>query len=114
MSLPRLLAVDDEVELLGFLSRVLLGRFEVVCATSAEAAWPLVEAGGFALLLADDGLPGERGAALIRRAQARHPTLPTLLTSGHGGASGAQLKKPFDAAELVAAIDAALAQGKGS
>jgi CheY-like chemotaxis protein len=64
----RVLVVDDEVDARALLKRILEDRRAVVSlAESAEEAIALLQHAKFDVLLADIGMPGEDGYALIRR-----------------------------------------------
>lgn len=120
----RVALVDDDPHFRLFLESMLgaSGRHEVVAtAGSAEEAlaWPVTAAPHVALL--DVGLPGRAGSQLAGDLLAKFPSVLVIMVSAvsddapvleaiRGGAVGYVLKGA-DAAELVAAIDDALAGG---
>jgi CheY-like chemotaxis protein len=108
-----ILVVDDDKLVRRFMSESLrsLG-YEVrdVC-DGAEALLALDER-RFDLLLADFAMPGMNGAEVARAAQLKHPGIPVLIVSGYANSAAVeaalgtarQLRKPFDMAELGAAV----------
>jgi two-component system NtrC family response regulator/two-component system response regulator HydG len=83
-----LLIVDDEPTILAAMREYfeVLG-WRVDCATSAAEALPLLERGGYAVLIADlrlDARRGEEGLWLIEAARARSPAIRTLLLTAYG------------------------------
>lgn len=72
----------------------------------------LLDAHHVDLLLADFAMPGMNGAELAQAAQMKQPGLPVLIVSGYSNSaaveavlgSARQLRKPFDMAELGAAV----------
>ncbi len=114
----RVLLVDDEPLVLDSTAALIeeLG-YEVVTATSGEAALALLEAASdpFRAVVTDFAMPGMTGAALAGRIAALHPGLPVILATGHAGpwpdTPGPQrLAKPYSLAELAMALDSALAR----
>ncbi len=107
------LVVDDDRLVRRFMSESLrsLG-YEVKDTDNGVDALVLLDAQRFDLLLADFAMPGMNGAELAKAAQMKQPGLPVLIVSGYAD-SGAveaalgtarQLRKPFDMAELGAAV----------
>jgi PAS domain S-box-containing protein len=109
----RILLVDDDPLVLAGTEAMLeeLGHAPVHIAASAEQALRVLERdGGFDLLLTDHMMPGLTGMQLAARARALHPSLPILLASGFAeldqvaGAAWPRLRKPYDLADLSAAL----------
>ncbi len=109
----RILLVDDDPLVLASTAAMLeeLGHEAVHIAASAQEALAVLRRdGGFDLLLTDHMMPGLSGMQLAAQARALHPTLPVLLASGFAeleAASGAEwprLRKPYDLADLSAAL----------
>jgi DNA-binding response OmpR family regulator len=112
-----ILVVEDD-PILGPLLVSLLetgGHPTVLLAVDATAALDAVDAfgGEIALLVADLGLPSQRGDRLAHRLAARFSRLRVILISGHLDERGRppgtpdswlSLSKPFTAAELLAAV----------
>lgn len=85
---PRIMLVDDDLEVLEMLGEVL-----AACGYNVEvfdnAAGALEHLHGEApadLLITDLSMPGTNGLALIREAQHRQPGLPAILLTGYSGA----------------------------
>lgn len=117
----RILVVEDKADVRRLATRILtrLG-YEVMEAADGQTALDVLNATpGVAVLFTDVVLPGRMsGADLARVAQARHPALKVLLTSGFasnvllesdraGGVSGF-IEKPFTAAGLARLVRHAL------
>lgn len=84
-SLPRVLSVDDEPNILRALSRGLHGRFEVTTALGPHAALEVLEADpGFDIVLSDMRMPGMDGVEFLGRVAARWPQTVRLLLTGMG------------------------------
>lgn len=102
------LLVDDEV-LVRMSTADMLGDlgYEVVEASSAEAALALINAGlAPDVLVTDHLMPGMNGETLARTLLARWPSLPVLIVSGYAQSDGIavglpRLTKPFRNAELA-------------
>ena len=120
----RVLLVDDEESVLGFMRELLLSwGLEVAAVRRASAARDLLAAEGtrFDLLVTDQTMPELSGADLAHAAQALRPGLPVLLYSGHADLidvealkhSGIRrvLRKPLEPAELRSAIEDCLGPG---
>src|SRR4051812_29948537 len=82
---PRVLVVDDEVELMRALCDGLTaqGLAPVGLSNPVEAA-DRVAAGGFDLLLTDLMMPGLDGIELVRRGLAADPHLVGIVMTGQG------------------------------
>ena len=77
---PRALVVDDESQMVSIVSFALETQgFQTVDVRSAEAAWRLLEASDFDLVVLDVTLPGASGIQLCERIQATHDTPVILL-----------------------------------
>jgi CheY-like chemotaxis protein len=117
----RILIADDEPSLRSLVARALMqhGHDVLTSADGAEAADVLEREGGrIDLLLADIRMPVMDGIALALAAARDFPRLPILLMTGYADqrerASGLHaiirdvVVKPFTAAEIASAVDAAL------
>jgi signal transduction histidine kinase/ActR/RegA family two-component response regulator len=116
----RVLLVDDDVLVCESMHEMLADDgFQVVSATSAEAAFARVEAGDlFDILVTDLSMPRLDGLSLIHLVHERHPQMPAILLTGFSEGSVAAavdaatggrvsvLRKPAPAAELMARIAA--------
>ena len=108
-----ILVVDDDRLVRRFMRESLrsLG-YEVRDAQDGQDALVLMDSQRFDLLLADFAMPRMNGAELAKAAQLKQPGLPVLIVSGYADSaaveavlgSARQLRKPFDMAELGAAV----------
>jgi two-component system response regulator GlrR len=108
----RLLLVDDDPNLLKVLTiRLAAANFEVQVAEGAEQALALLPVFHPEVLITDLRMGGMDGLALLKQAQARYPTLPVIVLTGHAtidqaveatqnGAFGF-LTKPFKTEDLL-------------
>lgn len=92
-------------ELIGLLGHAVCG------AGDGEQAWQLAARRDFDVLLTDVGLPGMSGVALARKVLGRAPATRIVFATGYGGEelagigfAAAVLRKPYDVAELEAAL----------
>jgi DNA-binding response OmpR family regulator len=123
--MPYILAVDDELDLLGTLSRA-LGRegHEIGRATSGNEAWQKIVARRPDLVILDIMMPGMDGLALCRqlRADGRFIDLPILFLTARNDTEDVILGldaggddyvvKPFELSELTARVRALLRRGQ--
>jgi CheY-like chemotaxis protein len=113
----KVLLVEDEVLVSALVVDALeeLG-YQTVEATTAKAAREAA-AGGvqFTFAVIDIGLPDGRGDALAIELRQKHPNLPVIIATGYDGGQlneslrkdrkTAVLHKPYDIAQLKAAIE---------
>lgn len=112
----RILVVDDEKEIRGFLSKALtrMGGFQVELAESGEEALQKMEKEPFDLVLTDLKMPKMDGLQLISEIAKSKPETLTMMMTGHGtidsaleamkrGASD-YLMKPLNLDELIIRI----------
>jgi two-component system, OmpR family, response regulator len=117
MSRPRILVVDDNVELLSLLTHLFEDAgYEVVGASKGKQAMELMRSQPPAVALLDILLPDVMGYALAEVLRREHPGVPYLFVTGvfkgskhaleakskHGAA--AYFEKPFEARKLLAAV----------
>lgn len=122
MPLNRLLFVEDDRLVMATLAKGLrTAGFEVETADSGEAALALVAERSFDLAVLDICMPGLSGIETARRLRIEH-SVPALFLSAYGepdlveqatteGGLG-YVVKPVDIAQLVPAIEAALARAR--
>jgi two-component system, NtrC family, response regulator GlrR len=118
--MARILIVDDDPALLRLLSlRLREEGHEVIEAASGEAALSRLAQELPQLLITDLRMGGMDGLQLFQAVHRRHPLLPVLMLTAHGTIPDAvkalrqgvfgYLPKPFEARELMAEVDRALA-----
>src|ERR1700761_4006587 len=109
----RILLVDDEPALGGYLTRVLsAGGHDVAHELSSEDALRRLHTEQWDLLITDIELPGMTGLELLERTREVAPGLPVALLTGHPtvdyavtalrGAAAELLLKPVSRADLLA------------
>ena len=121
MAAPTIFLIDDHASVRDALGEMLtvLG-YSVKAYESADAFLATVNKGEPGCIVADVKMPGTDGVGLVRELARRDIGVPVVLISGHADVpmavdaikSGAQdfIEKPIDDAQLVAAINRALAQ----
>jgi DNA-binding response OmpR family regulator len=122
----RILIVEDDVDLAGFLSAELEGQnFIVEVVHDGEAALAALEdKSRYNLLILDLNLPKLDGISLIDRVRPNQPKLPMMVLTGRSRIedkvkafqTGADdcLTKPFSLLELVARVHALLRRNSGT
>lgn len=116
--MPRVLVVDDQVDVRAMMAMVLrINRFEVAEAASAAAGLKAFEDTSIDLAIVDIFLLGGNGFDVITSMRERVPGLPVVEISGMtaldivadmpGLSNVVCLRKPFRPNELMAAIEAA-------
>lgn len=116
-----ILLVDDDVELLEALTKVLKKEgYEVVAQPSAINAMAYLKTAGrqFDLVITDVVMPGMTGTGFLTALKASFPAMPVILITAYGdwgnfaqaiGAGAFEyLSKPLDKAELLATVRRAL------
>lgn len=117
----RILAVDDDRDVLTFLETVLKGAgYQVLCAESGRSAIEIYEGSAepVHLLLTDVVMPDLTGPVVAERLRARQPNLRVLFISGCHDADLLQrfvtrkgfalLPKPFTVQSLLRGVEDAL------
>lgn len=120
-----ILLVDDDVELLKALTKVLEREgYDVVPHANATAAIQHVNATKqrFDLVITDVSMPGMKGTSLLSAFKTAFPRTPVIIITAFGDwgqymdalREGAYeyLSKPLDKADLLAAVRRALANGR--
>lgn len=114
MASKKILVVDDNEQIVGLIERILEREgFEIIKVTNPEdaMAW-CTENGVPDLMLSDVKMPGMSGPELSQQLNELHGDFAVLFMSGYPGESDSNatplLNKPFNRAELIAAINAVL------
>jgi PAS domain S-box-containing protein len=121
-SVRKLLLVEDNTTVAdGLVALLALEGVAVEVADCGAAALAAVERFDPDLVLLDLGLPDMHGTEVFTRIRERHPELPILFSTGHGGEAELDsflkqnftgyLLKPYDLASLIAATRGALGDG---
>jgi two-component system response regulator HydG len=108
----RILLIDDDPALGGYLTRVLTrGGFEVTHELDAASGLRRIEAQDWDLLITDIELPGMNGLELLERVRQLVPTLPVAVLTGNPtvdyavsalrSAAAEFLQKPIGAGDLI-------------
>lgn len=112
---PRILLVDDDVDLLDTLVR-LLGRQGYTCrvASSGDEGIRVMEAESPDVVVTDLRMPGMDGLAVARRARQHCPPIPVIVMTGYATSETHQdvrrmegttyVRKPFANVDLVNAV----------
>lgn len=121
-----ILLVDDDVEVLRALTKVLeKAGYSVVPQSNGNSAIEYVNHTGqrFDLVITDVSMPGMSGTSLLSAFKTAFPKVPVLIITAFGDwgqymdalREGAfeYLNKPIDKADLLAAVRRALANGTG-
>jgi CheY-like chemotaxis protein len=114
----KILVVDDEIQVLKALRRVLGRTFEVHLAIDGHSALEMLAQCQPDLVLSDYRMPLMNGAELVREIRRRSPRTPCILLSGYAGPDEPResvtggctvLGKPWDDRLLFASLHSALA-----
>ncbi len=81
-SLPSILCVDDEKNVLDGLSRILFEHFEVETATSGAEGLELIKSNNFTVIISDMRMPEMNGAEFLSKALALAPNSTRILLTG--------------------------------
>ncbi len=115
---PRILIVDDEVEITEILADLLSEDYECLRAGSAEQALALLQQHEFQLVISDITMPGMSGLDMIPHVKALAPDTVVVMISGMQTVESAigalrlgafdYLMKPFDLRQVEAVVKRAL------
>ena len=126
MTLPKILFVDDEANVLKGLQRSLHGmraEWEMVFLESGEKGLEVLESEGFDVIVSDMRMPGMNGAQFLNEAKAHRPGSARIILSGHAdrdlilqcvGAAHQYLTKPCEVETLKEAIQRAFQARPGA
>lgn len=121
---PKILIVDDEIDMVNLLKRAIGGEFDchIETAMSGEEAFRIFEKKTFDLALVDIRMPGMGGIELLERIKQVDPWLTVVMVTAHGiiGLAVECIKKgaydfitkPFDHDELMRLLKKALERNK--
>ncbi len=120
MNMHRVLLVDDEEAIL-YVFRKFLERagFAVSTASNATDAIAVFESGHIDALVTDQRMPGMTGDLLVQRLRSIRPGLPALIVTAYAAECSPGLdnvpvlNKPVPPADLVVAVERALARTTG-
>lgn len=115
----RVLVVDDDLDMREALSWSLLrAGYDVVTADGGASALSAAREGAFAVVVSDYRMPGMDGCETITALKLLHPAMRAIIATGYSSptyeaecrARGADrvLRKPFDFAELLQAVEVLL------
>ena len=115
---PRILIVDDEVEITEILADLLSAEYQCVRAGSAEQALSQLADNQFHLVISDITMPGMSGLEMIPHVKERSPDTVVVMISGMQTVESAigalrlgafdYLMKPFDLRQVEAVVKRAL------
>ena len=118
--MPRVLVVDDEKQIRGLLSRILVqAGYEVHTAANAQAAIEMcAPPASFDVIVADVVMPGMDGHELARRVAIQSPNSRVILMSGFDPGcvecpyvdTCPRLPKPFGPKDITTLLSEVLAQ----
>lgn len=114
----RLLAVDDEPDILDFLERATRQRFAVTRCANGEDALAALDRATYDLLITDHKMPRLTGLELLERIGDRFPAMVRILLSGYTDVPEVEraaavgrvhhyVVKPVDSRALLVGIDQA-------
>jgi CheY-like chemotaxis protein len=118
----RILLVDDHADTRDLLERLLSHRFEVVTASCYDSALATAAKNTPDIVIADIGLPGRDGVALMRELRRRYGVAGIAVT-GHAIENATAfraagfvnwLRKPIQLVELLDALTAAQLEPRGA
>lgn len=123
ISIPRILLIEDDIQLAANLRSVLEDDgFAVTHSARGDEGLRFAGAGSFDAVLTDLRLPGLGGLELVRQLHETQPRLPVLMMTAHGTIETAIeatkvgaydfLQKPFEMEELLALLHKAAEAGR--
>ncbi|HEX2833950.1 MAG TPA: ATP-binding protein [Thermoanaerobaculia bacterium] len=124
-AVQRLAIIDDDLDVVAGLTALLtLEGIDVVFARNGAEAIPTIERTSPDAVLLDVGLPDVDGVTVYKQIRERWPTLPVIFATGHADLSRvsdlsakphvASLRKPFEWADLVKALEVVLSTPPGT
>jgi DNA-binding response OmpR family regulator len=115
----RILVVDDDPYIRHLCAEVLIRHgYEVNAAADGAAAWELLDADRYDLLITDHNMPRLTGVELVKKLRSARMTLPVIVITGRFPSEAlaqtpslqltAVLPKPFSLVELLKMVEAVL------
>lgn len=125
--MAQILVIDDDAAIRGSVRRLLeRAGHTVLDAADGAAGIRQLRTAPVALMITDIYMPGEDGFATIRRVRREWPAIKIITMSGGSRAGPADLNagaaamgaartlsKPFDAGDLIEAVNSVLGEGPG-
>ena len=120
---PRVLCVDDNLDMLHLLQRHLQREYQVVTASDGMSALAMLESGlSFDAIISDLRMPGLHGVTFLKEAHRIAPGIPCIILTGQDDpitratartAAGAEwlLFKPYSKSELFSVVREATSRG---
>jgi len=115
---PRILAVDDESDMLETFQSVLGKKYNLKTTSSADKAEKIIQSEDMSLVLLDIRMPGKDGIQLLKTIKEQDGTLEVIMVTASKDAASAveamklgafdYVTKPFDVKELQALVEKAL------
>lgn len=115
---PRILAVDDEADMLETYQSILPQKYKVIVARSGEQALKIIQVEPLSLVLLDIRMPGQDGIQILKKIKEQDQNLEVIMvTASRDVASAVEamklgafdyVTKPFAVSELKALIEKAL------
>ncbi len=85
MSIPKILAVEDELYMFKLYQETLgKGRFEVIVRDNWAEADEILKKEDISLVLLDIGLPGMDGIQILKKIRSEKPELPIIMVTAYG------------------------------
>jgi response regulator RpfG family c-di-GMP phosphodiesterase len=119
----RVLIVDDEQGPRESLRMILSPGYEVLCARDGLEALEVLQTAPVDVVTLDLNMPGIKGEELMHRLASRFPSVEIIVITGYATLRSATegiragiadyLAKPFDVAQVIAAVARAVARGRG-
>ncbi len=78
-----ILMVDDNLNVLDVLKRILESEYNVFACANGERALKIMEENDVALVIADHRMPGMKGAELLKEVREKYPNTVRLIISGY-------------------------------
>jgi response regulator RpfG family c-di-GMP phosphodiesterase len=119
----RVLIVDDEQGPRESLRMILSPSYEVLCARDGLEALEVLQTAPVDVVTLDLNMPGIKGEELMHRLASRFPSVEIIVITGYATLRSATegiragiadyLAKPFDVAQVIAAVARAVSRGRG-